>query len=85
MKGIEGLPLKYIAIVLVAAIVITAVYSVVTTFTQTAGDQTDKLGKTTEGAFKKASLDLCNQACGGATKATYDAATGDCTCSTTPP
>ncbi len=82
MKGVEGLPLKYIAIVLVAAIVIAAVYSIVTSFTDSASTQTDKLGKTTSGVFKVASEDLCKKAGAGCV---YAADTGDCTCPTTPP
>jgi len=36
MKGIEGLPLKYILIILVAALVITAVVTIINTITMQA-------------------------------------------------
>ncbi len=82
MKGVEGLPLKYIAIVLVAAIVIAAVYSIVTNFTSSAQQNTERFNKTASGALNVSNAKLCSQACGGDDK--YDAAKfaadGECAC-----
>ncbi len=63
MKGVEGLPLKYIAIVLVAAIVIAAVYSIVSNFTSTASTNAQKFQNTSTGVLDAASADLCYSGC----------------------
>jgi len=68
MKGVEGLPLKYIAIVLVAAIVIAAVYSIVTNFTSTASTNAQRFQNTSTGVLDAASSDLCYKGCATDTK-----------------
>ena len=50
MKGIEGLPLKYILIVLVAVIVISAILGITRTLTNTVTNTTSGLSTSTTGA-----------------------------------
>jgi archaellin len=57
MKGLEGLPLKYILIVLVAALIIAAVVTVVTGWTQSLQEQSNK---TTETMSEGTSKSLCD-------------------------
>ena len=56
MKGIEGLPLKYILIVLVAALVIVAILGIMTTVTKQA---TTSAEKTTNETTSAVNLQLC--------------------------
>jgi len=56
MKGIEGLPLKYILIVLVAALVIVAILGIMTTITKQA---TTSAEKTTNETSSAVNLQLC--------------------------
>ena len=56
MKGIEGLPLKYILIVLVAALVIVAILGIMTTVTKQA---TTSAEKTTNETSSAVNLQLC--------------------------
>lgn len=87
MKGVEGLPLKYIAIVLVAAIVIAAVYSIVSNFTSTASTNAQKFQNTSTGVFNVQTKSLCATGCGAdindATKMgkIFNEKTGTCNCS----
>ena len=55
----EGLPLKYIAIVLVAAIVIVAVYSVASTFTGQLGQGGGQLTNVVGGGINATAQDTC--------------------------
>ncbi|MBI4015591.1 MAG: hypothetical protein HY362_02650 [Candidatus Aenigmarchaeota archaeon] len=55
----EGLPLKYIAIVLVAAIVIVAVYSVASTFTGQASQGGSQLSNVVGGGVNATGQDAC--------------------------
>lgn len=56
MKGIEGLPLKYILIVLVAALIIVAILGIMTTVTKQA---TTSAEKTTNETSSAVNLQLC--------------------------
>ena len=75
MKGIEGLALKYIVIILVAALVIGVVFSVVTTFTNMAGGGAAGLNSTLSAGMEKQTNMTCMQfGC------TWEAATQTCIC-----
>jgi len=58
MKGLEGLPLKYILIVLVAALIIAAIVTVVTGWTKTLEEQAEKTTGTMEEGTSKQLCDL---------------------------
>ncbi|MBU5557724.1 MAG: hypothetical protein QW751_01070 [Candidatus Aenigmatarchaeota archaeon] len=60
MKGIEALPLKYIVLVLVAAIIIAAVLAVVTGWTGTAQTGAEKLTGATGLGLNKSACDTLN-------------------------
>jgi hypothetical protein len=59
MKGIEGLPLKYIVLLLVAALVIGVVITVVTTFTGTAMKGSEGVTSTLETGLETYNQDTC--------------------------
>ncbi len=48
MKGIEGLPLKYLIVILVAAIALTSAIAIYTTFTSSATNLANKTTQTIE-------------------------------------
>lgn len=59
MKGIEGLALQYIVLIVVAAIVIGAVFTIITTFTSTAGSQAKTLNQTVSTGFNNQTQKTC--------------------------
>jgi hypothetical protein len=75
MKGIEGLALKYIVIILVAALVIGVAFSVVTTFTGMAAGGASGLNSTLSAGLEKQTNMTCELfGC------TWESATQTCTC-----
>ena len=58
MKGLEGLPLKYILIVLIAALIIAAVVTVVTGWTESLEEQSEKTTETVEESTSKQLCDM---------------------------
>ena len=59
MKGIEGLALQYIVLIVVAAIIIGAVFAIITTFTTTAGSQAKTLNQTVSTGFQNQTEKTC--------------------------
>ena len=76
MKGIEGLALQYIVLIVVAAIIIGAVFAIVTTFTSTAGSQATSLNKTVSSGFNSSSVRACESISG----CKWNATIGECKC-----
>lgn len=75
MKGIEGLALKYIVIILVAALVIGVAFSVVTTFTGMAAGGAAGLNSTlTAGLEKQTNMTCVQFGC------VWNSGTQTCTC-----
>lgn len=75
MKGIEGLALKYIVIILVAALVIGVAFSVATTFTGMAAGGALGLNSTlSAGLEKQTNLTCVNFGC------VWNSGTQTCTC-----
>ena len=75
MKGIEGLALKYILLIVVAALVIGTAFAIVTTFTSQASISGNKLNQTISGGLDKTNEAAChNIGC------TWTNATHTCAC-----
>ncbi len=74
MKGIEGMALQYIVLIVVAAIVVGAVFTIITTFTNTAGSQAKTLNQTVSTGFNASTAKACT-GFGG----TWNSTTNTCT------
>jgi hypothetical protein len=75
LKGVEGLPLKYIAVILVAALVIGVVVSVITTFTGTATTGAGQLNQTVNAGLTAKNMQTCeNLGC------TWNTTNSTCVC-----
>ncbi len=59
MKGIEGLALKYILIIVVAAIIIGAAFGIIATFTDTAKSSAKSLNQTLAGGMNRTNVQAC--------------------------
>ena len=59
MKGIEGLALQYIVVIVVAALVIGAIFTIVTTFTNTASSSSKTLNQTLSAGFNQQTEKTC--------------------------
>jgi hypothetical protein len=59
MKGIEGMALKYVVVLLVAALVIGVVYSVMVGFTGMIVQNSDKLTSVTNSGMEKSMNTTC--------------------------
>lgn len=77
MKGIEGLPLKYLILILVATIVIGVVLTVVNQFTGTAQVGASQLGDTLGKQLNATTKDVCE----GIGNCTWNSDTNECECS----
>ena len=75
MKGIEGLALRYVLIILVAALVIGVAYTVVSTFTDIVTEQGGTLAGMTVKGFSKVN----NQTC-ASFGCTWNETTKECVC-----
>ncbi len=59
MKGIEGLALKYILIIVVAAIIIGAAFGIISTFTDTAKTSASGLNQSLSVGLNKTNYQAC--------------------------
>jgi len=84
MKGIEGLPLKYLILILVAVIVIGVVLTIVNQFSSSAGAGAEQLGDTLDTQLDATTANTCESVAGCAwaentTDSSCVCASSDCT------